>query len=320
VRTVIVLGDLNLDIILGGMPRHPCLGKEIVASERLTKAGGSAANVACMLAENGCPVRLFSRVGNDSEGDYVLQCVQESGLDTDTISRCDSEPTGITISLTYPHERMYITHPGTVASTTLDELQPGYLSQGDHLHLASYFLQTGLRPAVGQLLARAKAAGMSTSLDLGGDPADEWDIRDLEPYLKYLDWFIPSDDEIRAVTGMDDTEQAISRFPAEAIGLVVKAGSRGAMTRYGGTTEHHPAIMAEAIDTTCAGDCFCAGFLFAICRGESLAAAVRAGNCYGARAVSCVGLPRGRVPLKNGGSVAQTRNHDARTLKGPGSV
>jgi sugar/nucleoside kinase (ribokinase family) len=294
-KTVIVLGDLNLDIILAGMKDYPSLGKEIFAETHAMQAGGSAANVASVLAAAGCPVRLFGRLGTDSAGQYVAENLRQGGLDTSTIAWSDRQPTGITVSLTYPHDRMYISRLGTVASTTLDDLPRGYLNPGAHLHLASYFLQAGLRPSVGRLLKEAKEAGMSTSLDPGGDPVRRWDMSGLQECFRYLDWFLPNADEIRAITGMIDLDDAVDAFTGEVAGLVVKAGPQGAILRHQGAIEHYPGIPIEAIDTTCAGDCFDAGFLYGLGCSYSLSDAVALANKYGAEAASCVGLPLARI-------------------------
>ena len=291
-KTVIVLGDVNIDIILSGMRSAPAIGKEILADSSVMELGGSAANVAAMLALNGCPVRLFGCVGNDSNGKYLINSLKEFAVDADTISIADDEPTGITVSLTYPHERMYISHLGTVASTKLENFPDGYLCEGSHLHLSSYFLQEGLKASVGDLLIRAKDVGMTTSLDPGSDPSGEWDISGLQAYLQYLDWFMPNADEIRAVAGSPNIEDAITNFAQDVTGIVVKMGSQGAITRYKGNVEHWPGLNVEAIDTTCAGDCFDAGFLYSITCGNPLSKAVLMGNRYGAQSVLNIGLPR----------------------------
>ena len=295
-KSVIVIGDLNLDVILSGISKYPSLGEEIFAEDRLVKAGGSAANVAFVLASNNWPVKLFSSIGKDSQGQFILKYLEEQGLDTATISRCD-DPTGITISLSYPNDRMYVSYPGTVATTTLDMLPDGYLSKGDHLHLAAYFLQKALKPAVGPLLKKAKKAGMSTSLDPGSDPMGQWDISELEPYLQYIDWFMPNLDEILAVTKTNDLEQSIKKFPAQSPGIIVKAGPQGAITRFNGKVEHYPAQTLSAIDTTCAGDCFNAAFLLARCQDKPLEEAVRIGNRFGALSVCCVGFPDEKIKM-----------------------
>ncbi len=166
-KSIFVLGDLNVDLILSGMPDPPELGKEVVATERSRDPGGSATNVAIMLAAASAPVRLFSRIGADADGDFLLQCLEDRQLPTDTIARTTSDFTGLTVALTYPTDRMFISHLGTVVSTTLDDLPPGFIAPGAHLHLTSYYLQNGLRPDVGRLVTEAKRNGMTTSIDMG---------------------------------------------------------------------------------------------------------------------------------------------------------
>lgn len=294
-KPIVILGDINIDIILSGMRSSPVLGREILAKCSVMELGGSAANVAAMLAMNSCPVRFFASVGNDSNGRYLINCLKEFHIDTDTITIADDEPTGITVSLTYPHERMYISHLGTVASTKLETFSDGYLCKGSHLHLSSYFLQKGLKTSVGCLLRQAKEIGMTTSLDPGGDPSDEWDINGLHAYLQYLDWFMPNADEIKAVTKTCSIDDAVINFSQEVTGVIVKMGPQGAMTRYKGKVEKWPGLGRQAIDTTCAGDCFNAGFLYGLTSGNPLPKAVYMGNQYGAQSVLNVGLPRQKI-------------------------
>jgi sugar/nucleoside kinase (ribokinase family) len=293
-KTVIVLGDLNLDIILSGIQTYPSPGKEILAGKHVIKPGGSAANVASMLAVNMNPVEFYSNVGNDLNGKFIVDGLKKYGLKVDKISFTDKADTGITVSLTYSSDRMYITSPGSVSETKLEDLNGGYILKGAHLHLASYFLQKGLKPDVGKLLKKAKDNSMTTSLDPGGDPLEEWDISGLKKYFSYLDWFLPNEDEVKGITGTIDTRDALRIFPEET-NIVVKTGSRGALARFNGDIEEYPGLKVDVVDTTCAGDCFDAGFLFSLSRGDSLSEAVSLGNRYGAHAVSCVGLPKRKI-------------------------
>jgi sugar/nucleoside kinase (ribokinase family) len=286
-----VLGDLNLDIVLSGIVDLPVLGTERVARDCVVKPGGSAANVAIMLARNRCPVRLFSQTGNDEAGNFLLKQLERFGLHTDTISLSPSASTGLTISLTYPEDRIYITYPGSVAKTKKADLKDGYIDKGAHLHLSSFFLQSSLQKDIGSLLRDASAAGMSTSLDPGSDTVESWDVSELIDNFKFLDYFMPSSDEICALTGTRNVHDALDVFPREARVVVVKAGVHGAVTRRRGTIEHHAAIPVDAVDSTCAGDCFDAGFLFGLYQGKSFQEAVQRGIEFGAQAVSTLGLP-----------------------------
>jgi len=292
-KTIVVLGDLNVDLIFSGLGNFPSLGREILAKNYRMKIGGSAANTACMLARAGWPVRFYGVAGDDFFGRWLGAELKKYGTDSKTIRLKSGERTGVTVALTYPDDRMYVTDSGTVATSTLEDMAEGYLSKGAHLHLAAYFLQKKLKPAVGGLLRLAKMSGMTTSLDPGCDPDGKWDMSALAPYWQYLDFFLPNADELRAISGIDDPELALSSFPPLSVkGAVVKAGAQGAFLRHNGKIGKCPAAeKVEVIDTSCAGDCFNAGFLLAINRGDSAADAVRLGNKYGVAAVSCVGLP-----------------------------
>lgn len=290
-KRINILGDLNADVILSGMKTPPALGKEIIAEKYVMHAGGSAANTALMLASMDCPVKFFSRIGNDIPGDKILEQLAHCGLETDGILQSDSEKTGVTVSLTYPDDRMYITYPGTVASVKPADFPEGYLSAGDHLHLSSYFLQKALRPLVGELLKKAKSRNMTTSLDPGGDPEQQWDMKCLEPYWRYLDWFLPNRDEIKGICGAGSLKAAVRGFSSRVPGVLVKMGKDGAMLRCQGKIESFPGNNIDIVDTTGAGDCFNAGFLYALLKGGSRRELVLAGIECGEKAVSSHGLP-----------------------------
>ncbi len=290
-KTVLIIGDLNLDIILTGIEDLPALGGEIIAQDHIMKAGGSAANVAAVLSMSGCPVRFFSRVGRDIEGSFVVNYLKQLGVKTESIAYDDEERTGITVSLAYPQDRIYITHAGTVASTRLEDFNGSYLSADGHLHLASFFLQTGLEPSMGEILKRAKKCGMSTSLDPGGDTSQKWDMSSLGHALCSIDWFLPNREELLGITKRKDIQEALKIFPKEVKGVVVKSGGEGAFVRFKGQIEHFPAFSVNVVDASCAGDCFNAGFIYGLMRGDSFVEAVKLGNRYGAEAVSTLGLP-----------------------------
>ncbi len=295
VKTVIVIGDLNLDIIFSHIDGQPAFGKEIGSGNFVMKPGGSAANVAILLALNGCPVRFYSRVGRDFAGEFVVKSLEEYGVVTDTVVFSDTDATGATVSLTYPNDRMFITFPGTISSTGLNDLKKPAFSKNCHLHLASAFLQTGLRPYFGDFLKRAREQGMTTSLDPGGDVTGKWNISDMEDFFPDIDFFLPNREELLGITKKSDVKDALDSFSDKIQTVIVKDGADGAFVRYRGKISHYSALPADVVDTTCAGDSFDAGFLFGMSRGMPIPDSVRHGNRYGAAAVSTVGLPIQRM-------------------------
>jgi sugar/nucleoside kinase (ribokinase family) len=122
-----------------------------------------------------------------------------------------------------------------------------------------------------------------------------WDISALEPFFECLDWLMPNDAEIGAVTSTRRIEDALQAISQQIAGVIVKAGSNGIFTRYRQTIKHRPVPReVSVVDTTCAGDCCDAGFLLGLWQGLDFDRAVAQANEYGGRAVACIGLPFAR--------------------------
>ncbi|MFH1964815.1 MAG: carbohydrate kinase family protein [Acidobacteriota bacterium] len=295
-KEIVVLGDLCWDVYLGGMKRFPEMGVEVFADDGSMKPGGSAANTAMVLALCDCPVDLYGVVGDDSAGRRILQDLKGYGVDAGRISLMFRQQTGFTVVLSYKEkqERMLVTSPGTLDKAGLEDFNPGYLKNGAHLHLSSYFIQARLAPEIGGLLELAKMEGMTTSLDPGHDPAGEWDISGIMPFMFNLDWFLPNEIEFMSIAGGKNLVRSLEQFGPDLPGIVVKAGSEGAYLRLGneGSIMHFPSLAVDVLDTTCAGDAFNAGFLLALSMGNSPGEAVLLGNRFGAACSSVMGLPR----------------------------
>ena len=298
-KELVVLGDLCWDVYLGGMKSFPEMGAEVFADDGSMKPGGSAANTAMILAMCDCPVSLYSVVGDDSAGRRIVQDLEQYGIETGSIKYLYRQQTGFTVVLSYraEQERMLVTSPGTLNKARLKDFDPGCLKQGAHLHLSSYFIQSGLAPDVGKLLDLAKMEGMTTSLDPGHDPESLWDISALLPFLENLDWFLPNEIEFMSIAGGNDLVRTMEKFAPELPGIVVKAGGEGAYLRHGDDNAimHFPSQAVDVIDTTCAGDAFNAGFLMALSLGNSPEKAVVLGNRFGAACSSVMGLPCDKV-------------------------
>ena len=258
--TLVVLGDLMIDVIArasGPLAR----GSDTPAHVSL-EGGGSGANVVAWAAELNTPVCFACRVGDDLPGRRAVDTLLAAGVKVHTA--VDREwPTGTCVVLVEPGgERSMLPDPG--ANDAPVDVPDAWLQPGHHLHVVGYaLLRDGARPGALAAIERARAAGMTVSVD-----PSSWAL--IRPgAIPEVDLLLPNEREAELVEGE----------------MVVKLGARGA--RWGDV--HVPAEPVEVVDTTGAGDAFAAGLLGARLNGADRTAALQAGCAAAARVVSQVG-------------------------------
>jgi sugar/nucleoside kinase (ribokinase family) len=277
---VTIAGELNLDLILYGLPEILPPERELLADHMMLTLGASSTIVAHNLAALGSRVGFQSRVGEDSLGEIALERLRQGGVDVSRM-RKSSTLSGLTVILPHREWRNILTYPGTIAELSWDDLDFDYLADSRHFHLSSYYLQRTLRPRVGDLFEKLKAKGLTISLDTNDDPDDQWG-GGLQDVLKSVDVFLPNEREARKAAGTEDLEQAIHTLAAMVPLVVVKLGREGAMAQRGQDRFTAPALKVDALDPVGAGDSFDAGFLHQYIRGADLRSCLAAGNAAGA--------------------------------------
>lgn len=279
---VTIAGEVNLDLILYGVPEELPRERELLADRMVLTLGGSSAIFAHNLAALGSRVGLLSRIGDDDLGEIALQPLQQSGVDVSRTRRTPGATnTGITIILQREAWRNMVTYAGTIAELNWDDLDFEYLTDSRHLHFCSFYLQHGLRPQVPALFRKIKQAGLTISLDTNDDPDDGWE-GGLQEALRYVDIFMPNEREAQKVTGTGDLETAVQKLSEIVPLVVVKLGRNGALAQRGAERFVSPAMTIETVDAVGAGDSFDAGFLHRYLRGGDLPACLAAGNRAGA--------------------------------------
>ena len=279
---VTIAGELNLDLILYGLPEQLLPELELLAQGRMLALRSSSAIVAHNLAALGSRVGFQSRIGDDPLGQIALDRLQQGGVDVSLVRRVPSATTtGLTVILHHAAWRNILTYAGTIAETSWDDLDLDYLADSRHFHFSSYYLQRGLRPRLGELFQRLKAKGLTISLDTNDDPEDQWE-GGLHEVLKYVDVFLPNEREACKAAGTEDLEAAIDKLSKLVPLVVVKLGRKGALAQRG--IDRFTAAPQEVtpIDTVGAGDSFDAGFLHEFVRGSDLPVCLASGNRAGA--------------------------------------
>ena len=277
-----IAGELNLDLILYGLPAELPPEREILADRMMLTLGGSSTIVAHNLASLGSRVGFISRVGNDSPGEIALQRLSAGGVDVGKVRKvADGTKTGLTVILQRDGWRNMVTYAGTIFDLNFEDLDFGYLTDSRHFHFSSFYLQRGLRDRAAEIFQKIKAAGLTISLDTNDAPDDLWQ-GGLRECLCYVDIFLPNAREARQIAGTQDLQAALSLLAGVVPLVVVKNGAEGAIAQRGDQTFSSPAIKVESVDAVGAGDSFDAGFLFEYLRGSDLPTCLTMGNLAGA--------------------------------------
>jgi sugar/nucleoside kinase (ribokinase family) len=262
--------------------------------------GGDALNVAINLAKLGLKTEIAGCVGQDTFGDILLGEAARHGVDTAGVRRTGSCGTATSIVLIdETGERHFVYHGGGndlfEASMITDDILRGV----DCLCINSLFDLPGLEgsSALAELLAKARRRGILTALDVTGNPdRSKWPA--LADVLPHLDYFLPSEYEAAALTGLSDPEAMAKAFLKAGCGhAVIKCGERGvyiATGSTGGASTGKNNCFVEAFpvkqaDATGAGDAFVAGFIYGLSRKLPLYECVRCGCAAGALCVTGIG-------------------------------
>lgn len=266
---VTIAGEINLDLILYGLPEVMPLERELLANGFRLTLGSSSAILAHNLAALGMQVGFVTRMGSDPLGGIAHQRLEEKGVDLSRV-RCarNGTSTGVTILLTHDHGRHILTYPGTMSEMCFEDLDLDYLKSARHFHLSSLYLHKALLPALPGLFRELKAAGLTLSLDTNDDPENRWG-EPLEELLGLVDLFLPNEDEACRISNKADVQSALAELAGKVPIVAIKCGKRGAVVRQGSLQWSVPAVPVVPVDTIGAGDSFNAGFLSAFLRGKT---------------------------------------------------
>jgi sugar/nucleoside kinase (ribokinase family) len=291
--SVLVIGELNVDIVATGLRRFPEMGAEILAQDCELTLGSASAIFAVGMSKLGYKVTFVSQVGRDSFGEFCITTLKQLGIATTNVLRKSDEKTGVTLALSGKSDRALITYPGAIASLAADRVDDGLLRKHDHVHLTSYYLQKRLQPSFGDILQRAKALGLTTSLDPNSDPSDRWN-RAINSVLKHTDILFVNEREGIKLAKAKTAQAALKILGAKAGCVVVKRGAKGAIAIQDNEVVSSSGFRVKAVDTTGAGDSFDAGFLSAYLMKQPVSGCLRAGNACGALSAISVGGTAGQ--------------------------
>ena len=255
-----------------------------------THGGGAAANVATWLASLGNDVFLCSRVGDDRNGRFLHEelneyCVRHSN------KRVPNEKTGVVVILVGENgERTMF--PDSAANSGLSKTELPSLEGFSAAYLSGYALiNPKSRKNVTEMISLIKDAGIPIVLDPGTVGAlRSVPLSLLQDWISQCDILVLNEEEALYASDEIDIEGALIALARITPLVVVKRGKKGAMAIFEGAMIIEVAAHdVEVLDTTGAGDSFAAGFMSAWFESERLEIAMAAGVSQASQCISNVG-------------------------------
>lgn len=269
---VVALGELLVDFTQNGLSKQ---GNPLFEAN----PGGAPCNVLAMLQKLGRSTAFLGKVGADSFGEQLRQAAGEAGIELRGLRSDPAVPT----TLAFVHRKpdgdrdfSFFRSPGADMMLRTDELDDELLTDCKLFHFGTLSMtHPGIRAATQAAVLRARQAGARISFDPNLRPP-LWGSLDeamaqIEWGLRQCDILKIADNELAflypdAVPGESgkpqDYEPAARRllqqYPNVRL-LTVSCGAEGSSAFCGEQTVCVPAfLLGGSVDTTGAGDCFCA--------------------------------------------------------------
>ncbi|UXN57477.1 carbohydrate kinase family protein [Phyllobacterium zundukense] len=281
-KTISVIGNVAADIVSRAVDEWPAPGMEILVDSICFRTGGAAGTTAAVLASMGAPVQLHATIGDDTVGRTVKTSLAHVGVDLLGLKVTEEFPT--TISLAFESDakdRSFISARGHLEHFSFEDIDPSAY-QADLVLLTGYFTTPALQTSTLRQLGLIKSSGSMSFFDPGSDQFG-WSpavLADLRSYLVVVDCFVPNAQELLAISGCSDIDDALEQVSKLCDGwLIAKLGKDGcAGMGPNGETFRHSIEPVPSADTTGAGDSFNAGLLFGLAKGMDWSEAARLGS------------------------------------------
>ena len=286
---VICFGALNVDKLYK-VNRIASADEESEILDFKETPGGSAANTAVGLARLGVKTGFIGKVARDREGEMLIRSFIKEGVNTDGIVVAPYGRSGVVIGFVdKAGERALYVDPGVNDSLSLQEIDLDYASQADLLHLSSFVGEASFK--VQKEVVRA-LSDIPVTIDPGMIYARKG-LSELKPLIERCLVFFPNEHEVRILTGKNYVEGSQILLKEGVKIVAVKLGSRGCYVTDGKEQHIIEPFRVKVVDSTGAGDAFCAGFIYGLIKNMTLRECGVLGNFVASRTLMKMGARNG---------------------------
>ncbi len=253
--------------------------------------GGDAANQAVVLSRLGKRVLLAGKVGDDQSGRFIVENVRANGVDTGGVVLDRKSRTSTCVVLIRSNgSRNFLSNRDANEKLSLDDIDVSTVLNARAISLGSMLAIPKLDgPPCAELLREAKRRGCLTFADTKHDTY-RIGFDGIRRVLSQVDYFLPSYEEARQLTGESDPHRAADAFmSAGAANVIVKLGQDGCLLRTPNQSKFIEGFPVKVVDSTGAGDNFVGGFLGSILDGRGVEESCVYANAVGAISVTEMG-------------------------------
>lgn len=283
---IVVVGSINADLVFTSSLR-PNKGETVLGKDFKTVPGGKGANQAVASSRLGSNVTMFGCVGNDENGTFLINNLNNNNVNTESIEKINNVPSGVAGIILAEGDNSIIVVPGANHSITkeiIDKYKEIILNAKIvvlqleiPLEVAKYVIDICYENNIKTILNPAPAIKLDISL------------------IDKVTYITPNEHECKIVFDNDDVLSLIEKYPNK---LLITEGSKGVKFHDGNEIKQIPTVKVEAIDTTGAGDTFNGALATAIVNGYDLEKAIDFSNKVAALSVTKFGAQGGMPTLK----------------------
>lgn len=289
------MGFITFDALCRPVTHIPPGGGTFFVEELTLAVSGAAGSAVIVAAKHGLRSRAVGGVGHDDMGDWVLMKLASFGIDTSLMQRCDGYTTSSSLVTTRPDGARPALHKrGATDGFFITDDQIDDLLDTRILHVGGVGLMNRMDAGrTEEIMAEAQRRGVITTLDVFASTAD--DLPKVARLLPHTDFFLPSEEEAQALSGLTDNRDLAQFLLDRGAGCVILTlGADGAFYRHRDGTEFHtPAFRVEVKCTCGCGDCFNGGFATGLIKGLSAVDAVQVAQASSAQNATGLGSQAG---------------------------
>jgi sugar/nucleoside kinase (ribokinase family) len=309
-KKLLCIGDIFLDILASPFP----IEKEKILQDGETfvsyikfQRGGCSGNFVAVLKSifPQIEVEFVSRIGNDPNGDFLIQEMKKYGV-TQKFIRDSSAPSAITIAISYKDgERHFITNLGAIDNFTIHDISNELFTDVNHLAYRGIWFMDQLLEHCTDFLKIPFEKNIPISMDLGFDPY--WNKSEKDPEiqekvknrkkaalnaLQYITYLFGNEKEFMHLTDQSTLDKALIKLLEKGVkNIIVHRGSKGAVVILSlkkGEKSHYksieiPAAKINVMNPVGSGDTFDSILVGQILEGKTIiqaAALAAAGAAY----------------------------------------